>query len=33
MSMLGRFNWWLPSWLGRGLPKVRFGGSRLKTGR
>lgn len=31
MAMLGRFNWWLPGWIGRALPKVRFGGTRLKT--
>jgi hypothetical protein len=24
MGMLGERNWWLPAWLGRILPKVRF---------
>jgi len=33
MSMLGRFNWWMPSWLGRGIPRVHFGGMRTKAGR
>jgi uncharacterized membrane protein YdfJ with MMPL/SSD domain len=25
--LLGRFNWWIPSWLGRRLPRIRFGPS------
>ena len=24
--LLGRFNWWIPGWLGRKLPRIRFGG-------
>jgi RND superfamily putative drug exporter len=24
MGLLGRRNWWLPAWIDRGLPKVRF---------
>ena len=27
MALLGRFNWWMPSWLGRRIPRIRFGAS------
>jgi putative drug exporter of the RND superfamily len=33
MSMLGRFNWWMPGWLSRTVPRVHFGGMRTKVGR
>jgi RND superfamily putative drug exporter len=23
MTMLGRWNWWMPSWLDRALPTIR----------
>lgn len=32
MALLGRFNWWVPAWMSRGVPKVHFG-ARTKAGR
>jgi RND superfamily putative drug exporter len=31
MSLLGKANWWLPSWLGRILPRMDLEGSDMET--
>jgi RND superfamily putative drug exporter len=31
MSLLGRANWWLPSWLGRVLPRMDLEGTDVAT--
>ncbi|MFU8872807.1 MMPL family transporter [Micromonospora sp. SL4-19] len=32
MELVGRFNWWLPGWLDRALPRVRLDGAEPATG-
>ncbi|MBQ1076808.1 hypothetical protein KBX06_27205 [Micromonospora sp. C31] len=32
MELVGRFNWWLPSWLDRALPRVRLDEPEPTTG-
>jgi putative drug exporter of the RND superfamily len=32
MELVGRFNWWLPGWLDRALPRVRLDEAGPATG-
>ena len=33
MVLLGRYNWWIPAWLGRRVPRVHFGESHTPRAR
>jgi hypothetical protein len=32
MELVGRFGWWLPGWLDRGMPRIRLDEAEPATG-